>query len=42
MKPRPPRMVPTGEEFAIECDLVLIAAGFTGCQPMWPKRLALT
>ena len=26
-------MVPTGEEFAIECDLVLIAAGFTGCQP---------
>mgnify|MGYP002662375174 CR=1 FL=1 len=27
------RMVPTGEEFAIECDLVLIAAGFTGCQP---------
>ena len=26
-------MVPTGEEFAIECDLVLIAAGFTGCEP---------
>lgn len=26
-------MVPTGEEFSIECDLVLIAAGFTGCQP---------
>ena len=26
-------MVPTGEEFVIECDLVLIAAGFTGCQP---------
>ena len=26
-------MVPTGEEFAVECDLVLIAAGFTGCQP---------
>ena len=26
-------MVPTGEEFAFECDLVLIAAGFTGCQP---------
>ena len=25
-------MVPTGEEFAIECDLVLIAAGFTGCE----------
>ena len=25
-------MVPTGEEFNIECDLVLIAAGFTGCQ----------
>ena len=27
------QMVPTGEEFAVECDLVLIAAGFTGCQP---------
>ena len=26
-------MVPTGEEFAVECDLVLIAAGFTGCEP---------
>lgn len=26
-------MVPTGKEFAIECDLVLIAAGFTGCEP---------
>ena len=25
-------MVPTGEEFTIECDLVLIAAGFTGCE----------
>ena len=25
-------MVPTGEEFAVECDLVLIAAGFTGCE----------
>ena len=25
-------MVPTGEEFAIECDMVLIAAGFTGCE----------
>jgi glutamate synthase (NADPH/NADH) small chain len=25
-------MVPTGEEFTLECDLVLIAAGFTGCQ----------
>ena len=25
-------MVPTGEEFAIECDLVLIAAGFTGSE----------
>ena len=25
-------MVPTGEEFTVECDLVLIAAGFTGCQ----------
>ena len=25
-------MVPTGEEFSIECDLVLIAAGFTGCE----------
>ena len=25
-------MVPTGEEFAIECDLVLIAAGFIGCE----------
>ncbi len=27
------QMAPTGEEFAVECDLVLIAAGFTGCQP---------
>ena len=25
-------MVPTGEEFTVECDLVLIAAGFTGCE----------
>ena len=25
-------MVPNGEEFPIECDLVLIAAGFTGCE----------
>ena len=25
-------MVPTGEEFTLECDLVLIAAGFTGCE----------
>ena len=25
-------MEPTGEEFTLECDLVLIAAGFTGCQ----------
>lgn len=28
-----PMMVPTGEEFAVECGLVLIAAGFTGCEP---------
>ncbi len=27
-----PAMVPTGEEFTLECDLVLIAAGFTGCE----------
>lgn len=27
------QMVPTGEEFAVECDLVLIAAGFLGCEP---------
>lgn len=26
------QMVPTGEEFTVECDLVLIAAGFTGCE----------
>ena len=26
-------MVPTGEEFTLDCDLVLIAAGFVGCQP---------
>lgn len=26
-------MVPTGEEFSVECDMVLIAAGFTGCEP---------
>ena len=25
-------MVPTGEEFSMECELVLIAAGFTGCE----------
>ena len=25
-------MVPTGEEFTLDCELVLIAAGFTGCQ----------
>ncbi len=25
-------MVPTGEEFTVEADLVFIAAGFTGCQ----------
>ena len=25
-------MVPTGEEFTLECDLVLIATGFTGCE----------
>ena len=25
-------MVPTGEEFTVDCDLVLIAAGFTGCE----------
>lgn len=28
------QMVPTGEEFAVECDLVLIAAGFLGCEPV--------
>ncbi len=26
------RMAPTGEEFDLECDLALIAAGFTGCE----------
>ena len=26
------QMVPTGETFTVECDLVLIAAGFTGCE----------
>ena len=26
-------MVPTGEEFTVDCNLVLIAAGFTGCEP---------
>ena len=26
-------MVPTGEETTVDADLVLIAAGFTGCQP---------
>ena len=25
-------MAPTGEEFTVDCELVLIAAGFTGCQ----------
>ena len=34
------QMVPTGEEFTVDCDLVLIAAGFTGCEPMWPMRSA--
>ncbi len=27
-----PAMVPTGEEYTLACDLVLIAAGFTGCE----------
>ena len=27
------QMVPTGEEFTVDCDLVLIAAGFVGCEP---------
>ena len=27
------QMVPTGEEITLDCDLVLIAAGFTGCEP---------
>ena len=27
------QMVPTGEEYTVDCDLVLIAAGFTGCEP---------
>ena len=27
------KMVPTGEETTVDADLVLIAAGFTGCQP---------
>ena len=27
------QMVPTGEEFPVDCDLVLIAAGFVGCEP---------
>ena len=27
------QMVPTGEETTMDCDLVLIAAGFTGCEP---------
>ena len=27
-----PMMVPTGEEFTVACDMVLIAAGFTGCE----------
>ncbi len=26
-------MVPTGEEYDISCELALIAAGFTGCEP---------
>lgn len=26
------QMVPTGEEFTVDCDLVLIAAGFVGCE----------
>ena len=26
-------MVPTGEEFYLPCDMALIAAGFTGCEP---------
>ena len=27
-----PAMVPTGEEYTLDCDMVLIAAGFTGCE----------
>lgn len=27
------QMIPTGEEYTLETDLVLIAAGFIGCQP---------
>ena len=33
------QMVPTGEEYTVDCDLVLIAAGFTGCEPLCGGRL---
>lgn len=34
-------MVPTGEEFTVECQLVLIAAGFTGCEGYVPEAFGL-
>ncbi|MEE0800910.1 MAG: glutamate synthase subunit beta [Gemmiger sp.] len=35
-------MVPTGEEFTVDCDLVLIAAGFTGCEPYTAESFGVT
>ena len=35
------RMVPTGEEFVLDADLVLIAAGFTGCQSYTAEAFGL-
>ncbi len=34
-------MVPTGEEYDLPCQLVLIAAGFTGCEEYLPQDLGL-
>ncbi len=34
-------MVPTGEEFEIECGMVLIAAGFVGCEGYVPEAFGV-
>ena len=35
-------MVPTGEEYELPAELVLIAAGFTGCQSYVAESFGLT
>lgn len=34
-------MVPTGEEYDLPCQMVLIAAGFTGCEEYLPQAFGL-